>query len=206
MVNSDGLDRLRACDEGNYAYREPAGHFTAKLLPDGRVRFKDHLFKPSPIGITLPDLYSVVTKAQHHDLWARDKAELMRRTFELRLAIAVAFAKRNIDARIKTMYRELLEVWGASDRPAVARRKTLFEAWDDCHERMRVTVPGFEDVETTEIDGFRLDAASRARTTIVEFVRKQLPKGSADAFGDAELAQLNRRRKSQAKFSPYAEG
>ncbi|MBL8945641.1 MAG: hypothetical protein JNK45_20930 [Myxococcales bacterium] len=193
--------------KGNYAYREPAGHFTAKLLPDGRVRFKDHIGKVTGTAVKMPDLYSVVTKARkQNELWAHDKAELLRRTYELRLAIAVKFAEHNIETRIKSMYRELLDVWGAPDRPALARRKILFERWDDCDERMRVTVPGFEDVEASKLDTVRLDAAARARTTIVDFVRKHLPKGTPDAYGADELAQLNRGRKSTEKFAPYADG
>jgi hypothetical protein len=193
--------------KGNYAYREPAGHFTAKLLPDGRVHFKDHIAKVTGTSVKMPDLYAVVTKARkQNELWAHDKAELMRRTYELRLALAVKFAEHNIETRIKSMYRELLDVWGAPDRPALARRKILFERWDDCDERMRVTVPGFDDLEASKLDSVRLDAAARARTTIVEFVRKHLPKDSPDAFGADELAQLNRRRKSTETFAPYAEG
>ncbi len=193
--------------KGNYAYREPAGHFTAKLLPDGRVHFKDHIAKVTGTSVKMPDLYAVVTKARkQNELWAHDKAELMRRTYELRLALAVKFAEHNIETRIKSMYRELLDVWGAPDRPALARRKILFERWDDCDERMRVTVPGFDDVDTSKLDTVRLDAAARARTTIVEFVQKHLPKGSPDAYGADELAQLNRGRKSTEKFAPYAEG
>ena len=171
------------------------------------MRFKDHIGKVTGTAVKMPDLYSVVTKARkQNELWAHDKAELLRRTYELRLAIAVKFAEHNIETRIKSMYRELLDVWGAPDRPALARRKILFERWDDCDERMRVTVPGFEDVEASKLDTVRLDAAARARTTIVDFVRKHLPKGTPDAYGADELAQLNRGRKSTEKFAPYADG
>lgn len=189
---------------GNYAYREPAGHFTAKLLPDGRVRFKDHIIKAAPGGLKIPDLYTLVRKGQKRELWSRDKQLLLERTFELRLAIAVAHAEAQIDRRLAALYRDLLDVWGAPDRDARSRRRTLFDRWDDCDERMRVALPGFEDAEVPRIDEVRKGAGTRARESIVAFVRKHLPAGSADAYPADELAELNRGRKSEQRFAPYA--
>ncbi len=188
---------------GTYVYREPGGHFTARVGPDGRVHFKDHIVGVSEQGLALPDLYSVVRKAQKRELWSRDKSRLLALTFELRLRIAVDFAERQIDARLAALYRELIELWSA-DRPAIARRKTLFSRWDDCDERMRVSLPGFEDAADSPIDRLRHDAGAQARARIVEFVRKHLPAGSPDAYGDDELDALNRDRRSEQRFEPYA--
>ncbi len=209
-----GADRgtPRSLDEAGFArdrsgdrvYREPAGHFTAKLLPDGRVHFKDHILKPTLTNVPMPDLYTVVRKAQQRELWSRDKAELLKRTFDLRLLVAIEFAERNVERRLKALYRDLITIWSDDARPAVARRKILFERWDECDEAMAVSLPGFDGETHSTIDELRQGAGLRARTTITGFIRKHLPAGSEDAYDSAELAELNRRRVSRDKFAPYA--
>jgi hypothetical protein len=192
--------------KGNFVYHPPAKNFVAKMLPDGRVHFKDKIIKPvkDGIGVTLPDLYVIVRKAQKRELWAREKTQLLKNTFELRLAVAIAFAEDNIDRRLKALYRDLIDAWSA-DRPAPARRKTIFDRWDECDESMRVKLPGFEDATDSRIDDLRRTAGQRARDEIHGFIRKHIPKGSEDAYGDPEIVELNRKRKSKARFAPYAD-
>ena len=48
-----------------------------------------------------------------------------------------------------------------------------------------------------------IHAGERARRVILEFVRAHLPRGHADAYGDAELDALNHARASTAEFRPY---
>jgi hypothetical protein len=192
--------------KGDYVYQEPAGHFTATLSADGRVHFKDHLVtasKQTGYAPKMAGLSEIVRKAQRRELWSHDKAKLARRTFDLRLAIAVTFAETQINHRLKVLYRDLLEIWSATELAAEKRRLTLFERWDECEERMRVKLPGFEDATDTRIDTLRKGAGERARETITAFVRRQLPAGTADAYGDDELDRLNRSRRSKARFSPY---
>ncbi|HRI09595.1 MAG TPA: hypothetical protein PKW35_17360, partial [Nannocystaceae bacterium] len=52
-------------------------------------------------------------------------------------------------------------------------------------------------------DGLRAHTGERARRTIEAFIRQNLPRGSADAFTDAELAEFNGRKVSRARFAPY---
>lgn len=85
--------------QGRQTYREPGNHFTAVLLPDGRVSFKDVPLRPTATSVPMPDLYRVVRKAQGGELWALQKSKLLEQTFDLRLAIAVAFAEKNVDRR-----------------------------------------------------------------------------------------------------------
>lgn len=192
--------------KGEWVHKVPGGQFTAKIEPDGRIGFKDHLVTANkqdgwaPRMAGLPEL---VRKAQKRELWAHEKTKLARRTFDLRLGIAVAFAEKNIDFRIRTLYVDLLELWSATETPAVERRAKIFERWDECDETMRVKLPGFEDAVDTRIDALRKSAGQRARDKIDAFVRRQLPKGSADAYDDAELERLNRHRHSKARFAPY---
>lgn len=191
--------------KGEQVYRAPGGQFSAILLPDGRMRFMDHLVTASPeegFAPRMAGLPELIRKAQKRELWAHDKAVLSRRTFELRLAIAVAFAESRIETRLKELYRDLLEIWQA-ERPAEIRRVTVFERWDECDETMRVKLPGFEDTPDTRIDALRKGAGDRARDTINAFVRRHAPEGSADGYSASELEALNRRRRSKARFAPY---
>lgn len=190
--------------KGTLVYRAPGKNFVAKMLPDGRVHFKDKVIKVTPTSIALPDLYVVIRKAQKRELWALEKSKLLKQTFDLRLAVAIAYAEDNIDRRLKALYRDMIDAWSA-DRPAVARRKTIFDRWDECDETMRVKLPGFEDATHSRIDDLRRTAGERARGEIVGFIRKHIPKGSEDAYGDPELAELNRKRTSKARFAPYAD-
>lgn len=60
---------------------------------------------------------------------------------------------------------------------------------------MRLNSPGRLG---TLLDVSRLFAAGS-----LKFIREHAPKGSAEAFTAAELADMNRRRVSKEKFSPY---
>ncbi len=190
--------------KGELVYTPPGGQFFAKLLPDGRVHFSDRMFSTGG-GVHAPDLYSLVSKAQKKELWAREKSQFLKRTFEFRLAIAVAFAETQIDRRIKQLYRDLVEIWSEDARPAVARRKTIFKRWDECEETLKIALPGFEGAEDSRIDKLRHSAGEKARAQIVAFVRRHAPRDSADAYSTAELEALNRGRRSKQKFAPYDE-
>ena len=63
------------------------------------------------------------------------------------------------------------------------RRAALFTAWDECEEDR---------------------VGDEARAAVVDFIRDRLPSGSPDAFGASELQELNARRRSRARFAPYA--
>ena len=73
--------------------------------------------------------------------------------------------------------RRLEAVWGDGTRPAVERRRTLFELWDECQES---------------------GAGVVARAQIMGFIRRRLP-GSYPA---EELRLLNSRRSSREPFAP----
>lgn len=188
--------------KGNLVYHPPAKNFVAKMLPDGRVHFKDKIVKITPTSILIPDLYTIIRKGQKRELWTLEKSKLLKQTFDLRLAVAIAYAEDNIDRRLKALYRDLIDAWSA-ERPALARRKTIFDRWDECDETMRVKLPGFEDATHSRIDELRSTAGQRARDEIHGFIRKHIPKDNEDAYPDTELAELNRKRTSKARFAPY---
>ena len=91
------------------------------------------------------------------------------------------------DATVK-LRRYLESVWGNGRISKAARRRQLFELWDECDVRA---------------DGPRGQAARIARATVEGFIRRRLPAGSPEAFTEQELADMNRARESATPFDPY---
>jgi hypothetical protein len=192
---------------GELVYRDPLAPWTATLLPDGRVRFDDHLGPTLRTdeegGIALPGLKELVPHARGFDFWQAHKRRLLKSTRELRLRMAVEFAERNLDRQLAQLYRDLLEVWQDAGEPAPARRERIFALWDECVEALEVDLGDFTDHEPSRIDALREEAGTRARARVVEFVRRHLPEGDAEAYTPGELHRLNARRKSRERFDPY---
>jgi hypothetical protein len=90
----------------------------------------------------------------------------------------------HVDALMKDT---LDKVWAASGDRAWTRG-ALFDLWDDGAE---------------EGDPAVVAAADRARGDVIGFIRAHLPAGSPDAYTTDELAKLNGRRSSKARFEPY---
>ncbi len=208
-VRSLGEAGFRPRRNGKLVFRDTAGRFKATLSADGRVHFKD---LPVAIGrdpntgrvkMGMPGLAEGVRAAQGQELYQQEKRRLLEETFELRLRMAVDFAVDKIDRRLASLYRELLEQWGKSDRTDAERRVDLFRRWDECEEGLSVRLPGFDGAASSELDDLRRSAGEQARETIERFIRRQLPPGSPQAFTEAELRRLNASRDSKARFSPY---
>ena len=82
------------------------------------------------------------------------------------------------------MQRNLERVW-ATIAEVEARKRAVFELWDECEE--------LGDEEAKE-------ATEQARAVLVRWVQTKLR--GADAFTAGELARLNARRTSKAVFAP----
>lgn len=195
---------------GSHVFRDPTGRFTATVGADGRVKFRDmpvavrrDPITGAPQGIAMAGLAEGLRAASGQELYNEDKKRLLEQTFELRLQLAVSFAQDKIDRRLKSLYRELLEDWNDTSRSEAERREHLFERWDECEEGLPVTMPGFADAQSSELDDLRRSAGAQARETIERFVRRQLPAGSPQAYTDEELRRLNAARRSRARFAPY---
>lgn len=195
-------------EKGKLVYRDPHGRFVATLRSDGRVDFRNKGAKATwtNIGMGGPD--DLLAAAAGDDPYARLKAKLLQATFELRLGMAVKFQKQQLDKRLARLGGELDKIWADQRRDLSARKELLFQRWDECDEPEDVAspiaeLPGFGTVESSELDDARQDAASSARRMIEKFIREHAPKGSAEAFTTAEIADMNSRRASKQKFSPY---
>lgn len=186
-----GFERQK---DGSYRYRAPGWSFSATLRPDGRLEFDNRV---------TANLSAALLEASGQERFYRAKRQLMERTFALRLSMARRWAKEQIQLQLDALKRQLLEVWMRRDEPATRRRATIFELWDECEETVAVPESEAEDALATELDTVRARAGRQARQTIVSFVRKRLPEGSAHAYSRRELDALNARRRSKQRFEPY---
>jgi hypothetical protein len=89
-------------------------------------------------------------------------------------------------ARSAELMRNSIDRLWATTRNLAARKRGLFELWDDCAE--------------TGSDELVAGGAS-ARAMVIAAIRARLR--GADAYSAAELAQLNAIRDSTAAFAPY---
>jgi hypothetical protein len=215
--------------DGTWQFRHPKLPFKARLHPDGRVEFRDQPGrvtacalgyctdgskrerKPGeplgpPIGIAIDHWtpYDALRKASGQTLALKEKKALLDQTRELRRNLAIKWAKEQLDKRLRVLDADLDRIWRDETRPATMRRRTLFEIWDDCEDAPGVPLP--KDLGRIEaIDDARGVAAARARRTVLEFVRRRLPFGTPSAYTAEELERLNARRRSRARFDPYAD-
>ena len=188
----DGLDRpLVRQDDGSLLYRDPL--FIAHVGRDGAVSFDGR----APIAafddaIVRFDLTAALMAANGEDIARSEKRRFLAATESLRAELCRTHQREALDRAIAELRVRLREVWHDPRVPAEVRRRRLFELWDDCIE-------AHDDPELA-----RRGAAIRA--IVLAFVRETLPRGSPDAYGEAELALLDARRSSRAHFRPYADG
>jgi hypothetical protein len=197
-------------DNGKLLYRDPGGRFVATLRSDGRVDFKNKAGKMTWTDNAIGDPDALIRMAAGEDPYARAKAELLKATFDLRLGMAITFQKKQLDKRLERLDGELSKIWADQRRDLDARKELLFQRWDECDEPDETTddeasaeLPGFGEVESSELDEARNEAAVDARKRIEKFVRKHAPAGSPEAFSASELADMNKRRISKQEFDPY---
>jgi hypothetical protein len=200
--------------DGKLVYKHKK--FRAILHADGRMTFSDlpsmkpsrtgppQAGMPGPTGGRGPGLAEGLIAASGQELYVKEKRQLMEWTYELRLQMAIDFAERNIEKRLKSLYRELMSSWHKSGGTPEERREDIFERWDECEESFAPKLPELLADAPASIDDKRREAGRAARDTIEEFVRTHLPEGSTDGFTPGELRRFNARRKSRAKFDPYA--
>jgi hypothetical protein len=121
-------------------------------------------------------------------LYPYRKLKLMEETREERAAMALAARAEALEAALRGFEGQLQRIWNDPTHSAAERRAILFALWDECAES------GPDEIVST---------ARSIRAIILSFVRRELPRGSALAYGDDELSALNAVRSSRALFAPY---
>ncbi len=128
------------------------------------------------------DVTAAAERARGHDLDRHAKQQFLDRTRDARADMAVAERARLSGEATYRLSDRLAAIWDDARRTAPERRALLFELWEECDEG---------------------DAGRAARASIVGFIRRRLPAGSADAYPPDEIERLNARRGSAARFAPY---
>ncbi len=220
-----GRDRknlgLRRQHDGSYLYIDPYKRFTATFNRDGTVYFADRWRRPDrsngqrgafgglprglfgPMGMSLTGPAEWVMALQGIDRNARVKAELLARTREIRIALAISYTRELLALRLDQLGGQLEGLWAETSLSQSERRALLFQRWDECDETFAVDSGDVPEEALSEIDRARIKTAEQARRTIEHFIHTTLPKGHANAYSDAELRALNRRRMSHQTFAPY---
>lgn len=221
---TDGLGLERRAD-GSMLYVDPDFRFTAVFREDGTVNFADPWRRPHPMrpdtgkiggippgvfqtnsltrGLEVPGPTEWLMRLHGHIFYYNKKSALLDKTRGMRTALAINHAKQNIETKLSELQADLIEIWDREGMSDTAKREVLFELWDDCDERFEVAPAGVPEEAVSEIDGFRLKAATKARRRIERFVRANLPRSSDRGYRSDELRSLNARRISKERFSPY---
>jgi hypothetical protein len=207
-----GDAKLVVLTDGTLELYDRHGQLRARVLDPG-TRFPDVLeLAKVPLSRSKPHpelvvrLGGLAERLTHRGQEQREREALEAKglTQSQRLLTAIAEAAEATERGLAALDGELVELWVDTSKPASERRRLLFERWDECEEGEATTATLRTTAEEAP-DAIRGQAGARARATIEAFVRRRLPAGSGDAFGEEELAALNERRKSTQRFEPYGD-
>jgi len=156
-----------------------------QVAEDGRdLRLDLPVPIPVPlIGIDF-DVYVLFMKAVGDDPFTYQRIWIMDQTGPLRDRLADEARAEDLRRAMRDLRPRLSRIWNDRNRPPHARRRRIFETWDECEE----TTP----------------EGRTARSEIESYVRDRLPCDGRDAYTDEELRALNARRESEEPFDPYA--
>jgi hypothetical protein len=213
-------------DDGSYLYLDPGRRFTARVELDGRIVFADRWRRPvagspergaccgrppegtapagNPFwGAPVRGPAEWISRSLGRDPAASAKAQLLEKTREFRVRLAVAWGLELVATRLAALEGELETIWNADALTLEHKRRLLFARWDECAERFSVPTDELPPDAIVRIDEARLEAATVARTRIAAFVREHAPHGTPEAYSATELERLNASRVSVRPFAPY---
>jgi hypothetical protein len=226
-VEVDGM-KLRRSNGGGFVYDDADAGFSAEIAADGTVRFRDRHVGPqkgkvSVLGFDLvrkgkrepmpqkpfrPDIVPYgpygpapiiagvggkmggIADAKESSRKYAAKQEFLEITAPLRAELAKKARDKATTVALFELTHQLLATWNDPKLPLSVRKEQLFAAWDDCDE------PG-KGEKAAEHPG------ARARRRIETFIRVHAKRGSDHGFTDAELRDMNARRRSRQRFAPY---
>ena len=182
-------DELKRGADGNYHSHH--GAFDATTAPDGTVQLKDRPSAELHVGCLFGgcpmNLDDWAMRKAGIDPYRAAKLQWLDKTRDERAEIGLAHRHAELAQSADIMRQNLAWMWQKTRDPA-ERKEALFELWDEVAET------GDDDL---------VSGGVAARKYLVGFIRTRLPQGSAGAFTDSEIAELNARRKSHAMFAPY---
>jgi hypothetical protein len=168
-------------DGGTLAYESK--ELKATIAEDGAITFEEKLPLELFTGKTLEfDLNGPLQRLAGNDPTAVQKSCIMESTRELRIARREQADRQRQTAALSELSFTLEKMWRDATKTNKDKRRAIFELWDECRD----------------------DAVgAEARELIVEFIRREMPKGTHLAYTSAELAHYNKVRTAQERFEPY---
>jgi hypothetical protein len=189
MRDAEARYPLKARADGGFVYEAPL--YSAAVAPDGTVIFHDRRLEYSAPEATFSfDLSDEFARELGHGtLYAHDKANFLAATFKRRTEMAAKVYAEQMRAAKDDLPHRLDALWADDRYRRRERRRVIFLLWSE--------------VNTSAAD------ARPAAGIIEAWIRKQLPRGSADAYSDDELEALSRERGrgqgqgDERAFRPY---
>jgi hypothetical protein len=188
--------RLKPSGDGTYAHN--GGSFKADIARDGSVTFSERNGKPKP-GVTMQDgspalggsfdVNDAIMAMAGDNTAAYDELKFLEATRPMRQQMADEACKEQLAESVLRMRPQLEAIWNDGRLSLAKRHRLIFQLWDQCAE------DGTPDVRRT---------SEQIRAVIVDFINKRMPQSSVYAYSPADLDELNRSRRSQAIFAPYA--
>lgn len=142
---------------------------------------------PVPILSGGFDATDALMRRHGQDPYASKKLKVLDATRDERAEIGARYRREQLVHASQLIKAAADQLW-RSGLDLVAKKRQLFELWDDCAEA------GAPEL---------VEAGQRARAFLVGYVNAKLPPGSESAFSAAELAELNAHRHSHLVFAPY---
>jgi len=125
----------------------------------------------------------------------RAKQAFLDQTAPMRDAMLRRESREQQQAAMLMLGQLLATVWRDRSLSVEARKRAVFEWWDECEEAQ----PGVGPDEAE-----RRAQAEQMRRRIERFVRRVAPPGQPMAYTRRELQRLNAGRQSRQRFEPYA--
>jgi hypothetical protein len=178
-----GNGELNPTGDGTYGSKQDV--FAAHVEADGTVHLEDGPnLKVTGAGARF-DVTDWQMRSHGMDPYASRKLAFLDRTRDQRVEIGRRYKHQQLAQSAELMQRNLNRL-AATAPDLQARKRGLFELWDDCAEAG---------------DGDLVAGGAAARARVVGYIRAQLR--GADAYTADELARLNARRRSKLPFAPY---
>ena len=174
---------LKPGANGSLLYEAP--QFSAEVALDGTVTFHDRRIaysaRKSTFSFDLSDEFA--RELAHGTAYPYLKANFLAATFKRRTEMAAEVNSRQMRAARAELPRQLDALWDDTRYRRRERRRIVFLLW--------------QELDTSSVDG-RSSAA-----TIEAWIRKRLPRGSAEAYNDQELDAYSHERRGAPAFNPY---
>ena len=166
-----------------------------QVTPGASTNTTDDSLKPKDRNVTaiVPilagsfDVTDALMRGHGMDPYASKKLKFLDATRDERVQIGNQHRAAQLAQASVIMDQNLRALWAAK-LDLAAKKRALFELWDECVEAGDPAV---------------VTAAQAGRRMVIGFIRSHLPADSADAFTAAELAALAKTQQSKAVFQPY---